>query len=81
MKTVYCIEQWWKEDDDHFRDGSFWGLPEDWWKLGHFPVLYEFDDEEEFRKELKRIIDGCGIIGKVYHKEMPDDYNPSMKIL
>lgn len=80
MKTVYCIEQWWKEDDYHFRDGSFWGIDVDLWKIGCYPVLLEFDEEEDFKEHLLSIINQSGIIGKVYYKEMPDDYEPSTKL-
>ena len=80
MKTIYCIEQWWKSDDDHFKDGTFWGIMEDPWKLSAFDIVHEFDNEEDFKNELLKIINSGGIVGKVYVKEMPDDYKASLKI-
>ena len=76
MKKIYCVEQWCKSNDDHFRDGTFWGIMEAPWKLGSFDVVYEFDNEEDFKNEIINIINNCGIIGKVYIKEMSDNYRP-----
>ena len=76
MKKIYCIEQWCKSNDEHFRDGSFWGIMEEPWKRGTFEVVHEFDNEEDFKNEIINIINSCGIIGKVYIKEMPDNYTP-----
>ena len=76
MKKIYCIEEWLKSDDEHFRDGSFWGIMEEPWKLGAFEVVHEFDNEEDFKNEIINIINSCGIIGKVYIKDMPDNYMP-----
>jgi len=53
---------------------------EDSWKLGAFDIVHEFDNEEDFKNELLKIINSGGIIGKVYVKEMPDDYKASLKI-
>ena len=33
----------------------------------------EFDNEEDFKNEIINIINSCGIIGKVYIKEIPDN--------
>ena len=76
MKKIYCIEQWCKFNDEHFRDGSFWGIMEEPWKIGAFDVVHEFDNEEDFKNEIINIINNCGIIGKVYIKEMLDNYRP-----
>ena len=46
------------------------------WKFGAFEVVHEFDNEEDFKNEIINIINSCGIIGKVYIKEMPDNYTP-----
>lgn len=43
---------------------------------GAFEVVHEFDNEEDFKNEIINIINSCGIIGKVYIKEMPDNYTP-----
>ncbi len=80
MKKIFCIEQWLKSDDNHFKDGTFQGIMEDSWKLGAFDIVHEFDNEEDFKNELLKIINSGGIIGKVYVKEMPDDYKASLKI-
>lgn len=74
MKKIYCIEQWLKSDDEHFRDGSFWGIMEESWKRGTFAVVHEFDNEEDFKNEILNIINNCGIIGKVYIKEKSNNY-------
>lgn len=74
MKKIYCIEQWLKSDDEDFRDGSFWGIMEESWKRGTFAVVHEFDNEEDFKNEILNIINNCGIIGKVYIKEKPNNY-------
>lgn len=80
MKKIYCVEQWWKPNDEHFRDGTFWGIMEDPWKLGAFDVVHEFDNEEDFKNEIINIINSGGIIGKVYIKKMSNDYKVSLKI-
>lgn len=86
MKKIYCIESWWKEMDPegypkgYFRDGSFWAMTETPWKIGCFPFIEEFDDEETFKNELLRIINQCGIIGKVWSKIESDNYIPSIKL-
>ena len=46
------------------------------WKFGAFEVVHEFDNEEDFKNEIINIINNCGIIGKVYIKEMSDNYRP-----
>jgi len=84
MKKIYCIETWWKEYDgypkEYFRDGSFWGMTETPWKLGCFDFIQEFESEDEFKDEILKIINNGGIIGKVFIKEEPDDYEPSIKL-
>jgi hypothetical protein len=80
MKKIYCIEQWWKSDGDHFKDGTFWGIMEDPWKIGAFDVVHEFDNEEDFKNELLKIINNGGIIGKVYIKEMSADYETTLHL-
>ena len=86
MKKIYCIETWWKEIDhegypkEYFKDGSFWAYQECPWKLGCFDFSEEFDNEEVFKKEILRIINNGGIIGKVWIKEEPDDYEPLIKL-
>ena len=42
--------------------------------------IEEFDNEEVFKKEILRIINNGGIIGKVWIKEEPDDYEPLIKL-
>ena len=79
MKKIYCIEQWLKSDDDHFRDGSFCGMTETW-KLGTSDIVHEFDNEEDFKNEMINIINSGGIIGKVYIKEMHDEYKTSLNL-
>ena len=84
MKKIYCIEEWCKFEDDPieiFRDGSLLcGCHETPWKIGCDDILHEFDSEKEFTENLLNIINKGGIISKVYIKEMPEDYNTSLKI-
>ena len=85
MKKIYCIEEWWHESPDgtpleSFRDGSFWGCVETPWKIGCFDFIQEFDDEEKFKEELLNIINNGGIIGKVFIKEKPDNYNIAIRL-
>lgn len=75
MKKIYCIEEW-LADDERVRDGSFWGCLESPWKIGLTDRVQEFDDEEEFKDYLMNIINSCGIVGRVFTKEVPDDYKP-----
>ena len=80
MKTIYCIEQCWKSNDVYFRDGSFFEI-KDPWKMGYDNIVtHEFDNEEYFKDEILKIINGGGIINKVYIKEMPDDYKPALHL-
>jgi len=77
MKKIYCIEEWCKFEDGQreiFRDALLWGSHETPWKIGCDDILHEFDSEKEFTEKLLNIINKGGIIGKVYIKEMPDDY-------
>ena len=76
MKKIYCVEQWCKSNDEYFRVGTFLGIMEEPWKRGTFEVVHEFDNEEDFKNEIINIINNCGIIGKVYIKEMSDNYRP-----
>lgn len=83
MKKIYCIKEWCKFEGcpkGIFRDGSLWGCYEIPWKIGCDDIIHEFDSEKEFTEKLLNIINSGGIIGKVYIKEMPDDYNTSLKI-
>ena len=85
-KQIYCIETWWHEQNhlgypkESFRDGSFWGCMETPWKIGCWDFIQEFEDEEQFKKELLNIINGGGIIGKVFIEEKPDDYKTAIKL-
>jgi hypothetical protein len=40
----------------------------------------EYDDEERFKNDILSIINRGGIIGKVWIKEEPDNYNVSIKL-
>lgn len=83
MKKIYCIEEWCKFEDGPkgiFRDGSLWGCHETPWKIGCDDILHEFDNEKEFTEKILSIIEKGGIIGKVYIKEMPDDYKPTLHL-
>ena len=73
MKKVYCIEEWVRESE-RVRDGGFWGNIECPWKLGMTDTIQEFDDEEEFKNYLKSILDDSGVVGRVFIKEVSDDY-------
>ena len=44
------------------------------------PAKLEFDNEEVFKKEILRIINNGGIIGKVWIKEENDDYKPLIRL-
>lgn len=65
----YCIEYWYFDPNDRFRDGSFWGTIETPWKIGMTDIVEEYDNEEEFKQRLLDIINECGIIGKVQIRE------------
>ena len=86
MKKIYCIEEWWHESNhlgypkESFRDGSFWGCLETPWKIGCYDFIQEFDDEEQFKEELTKIIGDGGIIGKVFIEEKPDNYNVTTRL-
>ena len=69
MKTIYCIEEWAKNDES-IRDGSFWSALEEPWKLNSTPIINEFDDEEEFKNYLMDVITSCGVIGRVFSKDV-----------
>ena len=73
MKKVFCIEEWLKEDE-RVRNGGFWGSLEQPWKLGLTSYIQEFDEEDEFKDYLMSIINDGGVIGRVFTKEVPDDY-------
>lgn len=75
MKTIYCIEEYLKEDEK-VRDGGFWGHKDQPQKFGLTDYLQEFDDEEEFKDMLLSIIKAGGVIGRVFTKEVDDNYRP-----
>lgn len=83
MKKIYCIEEWCKFEDSTrgiFRDGSLLGCYKTPWKIGCDDIIHEFDSEKEFTEKILSIIEKGGIIGKVYIKEMPDDYKPLLHL-
>ena len=73
MKKVFCIEEWLKENE-RVRNGGFWGSLEQPWKLGLTSYVQEFDNEDDFKDYLMFIINDGGIIGRVFTKEVSDDY-------
>ena len=73
MKKVFCIEEWLKENE-RVRNGGFWGSLEQPWKLGLTSYIQEFDEEDEFKDYLMSIINDGNIIGRVFTKEVSDDY-------
>ena len=76
MKKIYCVEEWWLENEP-VRD-LFWSNIGEPWKLGRFSFVNEFDDEEKFKEHILSIINTCGVIGKIWIKEEPDNYNASI---
>lgn len=87
MKKVYCIEEWWIEPDAPYPknfvdidDCSFWSSLERPWKSHMWSFVQEFDSEDDFKNELVRIIDSGGTIGRVWIKEVADDYECSLKL-
>jgi hypothetical protein len=83
MKKIYCIEEWCKFEDgprEIVRDGILWCNYEIPCKIGCDDILHEFDNEKEFTEKILSIIEKGGIIGKVYIKEMPDDYSPMLHL-
>ena len=78
MKKIYCVEEWWLENGP-VRD-IFWSNIEEPWKLGRFSFVNEFDDEEKFKEHILNVINTCGVVGKIWIKEEPDNYNASIKL-
>ena len=73
MKKVFCIEEW-LNDDERVRNGGFWGSLEQPWKAGLTSYVREFDNEDDFKDYLMSIINDGGVIGRVFTKEVSDDY-------
>ena len=73
MKKIFCIEEWLKEDD-RVRDGGFWGSLKQPWKIGLTSYVKEFDNDDDFKDYLISILKDGGVIGRVFTKEVPDDY-------
>ena len=78
MKNIYCIEEWWLEDES-VKD-LFWSNIEEPWKLGRFSFINEFDNEDEFKEYILNAINTCGTIGKIWIKEVDDNYKISIKL-
>jgi len=78
MKNIYCVEEWWLENEP-VRD-SFWCNIEEPWKLGRFSFVNEFDDENKFKEYILNVVNTCGVIAKVWIKKEPDNYNTSIKL-
>lgn len=70
MKKVYCIEFWYDDQFESFRDGSFWGCIKTPWKFGLTDIIEEYDTEDEFKDRILEIINNCGVIGKAFIKEI-----------
>ena len=73
MKKIYCIEEW-VQEDERVRDGGFWGSIEQPWKIGMTSRILEYDNEEEFKDYLMSIINSGGVVGRVFTKEVSDEY-------
>jgi len=86
MKKIYCIEEWIKENDGtpcnwvNIDDASFWSTLENPWKLGASPIVEEYDDEEKFKTDLLNLMNSNCVIGRVFIKEVPNDYSVSIKL-
>lgn len=78
MKNIYCVEEWWLENEP--VRASFRKNIEEPWKLGRFSFVNEFDDEEKFKKHILNIINTCGVISKIWIKEVNDNYKISIKL-
>ena len=63
MKT-YCVEEW-VEEDEKCRDG--WCS--DPWKFHKYPIVHEFEYEEDLNQKIYDIIKNCGVISKVWIEE------------
>ena len=79
MKKIYCIEEW-VQEDERVRDGGFWGSIEQPWKIGMTSRILEYDNEEEFKDYLMSIINSGGVVGRVFTKEVPDEYANSEEL-
>ena len=73
MKKIFCIEEWLKENE-RVRNGGFWGSLEQPWKLELTSYVQEFDNEDDFKDYLMSIINDGDAIGRVFTKEVSDDY-------
>ena len=86
MKKIFCIEVWIKENHGtpynwtNVNDASFWSTLECPWKLNATPIVQEYDDEEEFKTDLLNLMNNNCVIGRVFIKEVPDDYSTSIKL-
>lgn len=78
MKNIYCIEEWWLENEP-IKD-LFWSNIEEPWKMGRFSFINEFDDEDEFKEYLLNTINTGGVIGKTWIKKVEDNYITSIKL-
>ena len=79
MKKIYCIEEW-VQEDERVRDGGFWGSIEQPWKIGMTSRILEYDNEEEFKDYLMSIINSGGVVGRVFTKEVPNEYANSEEL-
>ena len=73
MKKIYCIEEQVCKYE-RVREGGFWGSIEQPWKIGMMSRILEYDNEEEFKDYLMSIINSGGVVGRVFTKEVPDEY-------
>lgn len=77
MKKIYCVERWMSETEPS-RDG--WFYENEWWKIGKFSFVEEYDDEEQFKEAITRMIDRCEIVSRVFIKMEPKDYKPRITL-
>lgn len=86
MNKIYCIEEWIKENDStpcnwaNIDDASFWSTLENPWKLGASPIVEEYDDEEKFKTDLLNLMNSNCVIGRVFIKEVSDDYSTKTEL-
>lgn len=77
MKKIFCVERWLSETEPS-RDGWFYG--NEWWKIGKFSFIEEYEDEERFKETLTRMIDSGEIVSSVFIKMEPDNYKPRITL-
>ena len=79
-KKIYCIEEQFPDGKATCINQIELPIKNGWQYENRWPIIYEFENEEEFKSTLSNMLEHNVVISKVYIKEENENYKPLMKI-